>query len=370
MFPFVQRRGLAVVLAAVLIAGALGAGALSLTSSAERPQVTVTLEVEEKLVRILGKDAFLAWTFNGTVPGPIIRIPLGTELTIVLVNGATMTHSFHTHFQHYDIASDGTSHTLPIGMAPHQADDPLGAFGPTAFVEGAIGTEVNTGVNPFGEFAPRLDHDVAAPGETRAYHFLADEVGAFVYHCHVFPVAEHISRGLFGLIEVYPPGWTWENVEHRNPDTGNTDAWVTAPDGTRYYEDVVVLTELDPTELSEDAGVPTTGPVGKLHLLNFHAWNDPYYLGPVLDGTPMRVVVANMGEEVHSWHVHGHNFDVLDKFDPQKRVVFRSDALLVAPGQSFETTLVARNPGFWFVHDHMNQNSIAGMIGWLQVNAE
>lgn len=358
-------------LAVALVVG--GVGAASLVAPQERPQVTVDLTIVEDTERfkIMGTP-YVAWTFDNTVPGQIIRITQGTDLTIRLHNSATQTHSFHTHIQHYDISSDGTSHTLPLGTVPHQADNPLGWFGPTAFVESTIDNQVNMGVNPIGEYAPRWDHDVALPGEVREYHFAADEVGTFVYHCHVFPVGEHISRGLFGLIEVYPPGWSWEVLDsHRNQGTTGltTDAWVTSPDGTRYYEDVVVLTELDPTALTEDAGVPTTGSTGKIQLFNMLAWNDPYYLGPVMDGTPMRIVVANMGEEVHSFHIHGHNFDVLDKFDPAKRTVYRSDVLLISPGQSYELTLLAKNEGFWFVHDHMNQNSIAGMIGWLQVNA-
>ncbi|HEV8360924.1 MAG TPA: multicopper oxidase domain-containing protein [Candidatus Thermoplasmatota archaeon] len=354
---------LAILAAAVLAIGPLGAVALGLgAEEAAPPPVTVRLEVEEVEKEIMGVP-YHAWTFNGVVPGPIIRIPQHTQLTIDLVNGHTEVHSFHTHIQNYDITNDGSSHTVPLSIAPHQADDPLGAVGLTSGHD----IHVSTSVNPIGTYIPREDHDVVPPGGERLYTFQADEVGTFVYHCHVFPVESHINHGLYGLIIVYPPGWTWDDSGLITPQESNTDAWVTAADGTVYYEDVVMIGELDLTGASETASVPTTQTTGKLFVTNFHTWARPYYLGPVPDGTLMRVVVGNMGQTINSWHIHGHNFNVLDKFDPQKRVKERTDVLLVGPGQSFETTLVASHPGFWMVHDHTTTNQYAGLMPWLQI---
>lgn len=81
----------------------------------------------------------------------------------------------------------------------------------------------------------------------------------------------------------------------------------------------------------------------------------------------MRLVVANIGHELRSWHVHAHNFDVLEKFDPQKKTWYRTDTLLVGPGESYETTLEARGVGFWLGHDHIVPNAYMGSIPWLQV---
>jgi FtsP/CotA-like multicopper oxidase with cupredoxin domain len=362
-----RKPVLALLLAAALGLSALGAQ-MTLGQAPAPGKVHIDLTVQEADYTIMGVP-MKAWTFNGMVPGPIIRITQGTTLEITLQNAHTEMHSLHTHFQDYDMSMDGTSHTLPFPFVPHQADDPLSATGATDIAD-TIAQSVGVhglGVNPIGPYIPREDNDVAPPGTSYTYTLQANEVGVFLYHCHVFPVEEHIGRGLFGLIIVYPPGWSWEDLPGTQPKLGNTDAWVTDPSGKRWYEDDVILSDLDPSLLQEKVGVPLLGSTGKIGLLNFRAWNDPYYLGPVQDGTPMRVVVANIGSEIHSWHVHGHNFDVLDKFDAQKRVLRRADTLVVAPGESYETTLVASHPGFWFVHDHINPNAQAGMIGWLNV---
>lgn len=363
------RRALAGLLALVL-SGALGAVALGVGSAGPAPKVTVDLTVKEVQTQVLGVP-FTAWTFNGIAPGPIIRVAQGTELTIVLHNAHSETHSFHSHFQDYDLTFDGSSQTLPLSIVPHQNDAPLAVAGEAQGLGNALGVHPQVGLNPIGPYLPRKDMDVAPPGTSYTYRLVAKEVGVFLYHCHQFPVSEHIGRGLFGLIIVYPPGWSWDD-SMPNPQQdgilGNTDAWVTDASGHRWYEDVVMLSELDPSMLQEKALLPTPlGASGKVNLLNMRAYNTPYYLGPVEDGTPMRVIVADIGNEAHSFHVHGHNFDVLDKFDPQKHVVRRADALLLGPGESYELTLDARHPGFWFVHDHMNQNAMAGMIGWLAV---
>jgi len=363
-------RSRAVVVAALLAVPLGAAVTMNALADDPAPHVEVELSITDVHKRILGVD-YTAWGFNGQVPGPVIRITQGTELSIKLRNSHSEPHSFHTHFQHYPISSDGSSHTLPIGAVPHQRDDPLGMTGLTSQIDTSdYGLErFQSGVNPIGIYEPRRDEDIARPGETRYYNYTAGEVGTFVYHCHVFPVEEHIEHGLMGMIIVYPKGWTWDELPQPQLQFGdlNTDATVTAPDGTRYYEDVVMLSDLDMSGVTEKALVPLVEDTGRIGLVNFAAWADPYYLGPVPDNTLMRVVIGNLGIEPHSWHIHGHNFDVLEKFDPAKRVSFRTDTLLIAPGQSYETVLTARELGFWFVHDHMTSRAYAGMIGWLAV---
>jgi nitrite reductase (NO-forming) len=46
----------------------------------EAGRVVVHLEVIEKEVEIAPDVTYKAWTFNGTVPGPLIRVRVGTRL--------------------------------------------------------------------------------------------------------------------------------------------------------------------------------------------------------------------------------------------------------------------------------------------------
>ena len=94
------------------------------------------------------------WTFNGTVPGPTFRATEGDLIRIQFFNNGTKPHSIHTH-----------------GI--HKAE-----------MDGVFET-----INPGGSFV---------------YEFYAEKFGVYPYHCHVQPLEEHISHGLYGAYIVDP----------------------------------------------------------------------------------------------------------------------------------------------------------------------
>ncbi len=102
---------------------------------------------------------FHAWTFNGSVPAPTLRVTVGDHVQLTLENSkdSALPHSLHMHSMHPGIM-DG--------------------------MQGAAGM-----VEPGGKFV---------------YNFTAAPVGVYVFHCHMFPVEEHISRGLYGILIIDP----------------------------------------------------------------------------------------------------------------------------------------------------------------------
>jgi manganese oxidase len=42
------------------------------------------------------------------------------------------------------------------------------------------------------------------PGKNFTYEFVAQPYGVYPYHCHVNPVADHINRGLYGMMIIDP----------------------------------------------------------------------------------------------------------------------------------------------------------------------
>jgi FtsP/CotA-like multicopper oxidase with cupredoxin domain len=94
------------------------------------------------------------WTFNGTVPGPTFRATEGDLIRINFINNGSKPHSIHTH-----------------GIHKAEMD---GVF------------EI---INPGGRFI---------------YEFYAEQFGVYPYHCHVMPLEEHISHGLYGAYIVDP----------------------------------------------------------------------------------------------------------------------------------------------------------------------
>lgn len=124
----------------------------------EPATVDIKLEVKEVNAELADGAAYAFWTFDGTVPGPMLRVMEGDTVNLTLTNPATST----------------TPHNIDL----HAVNGPGG---------GAAVTNV-------------------APGETKTLTFKALNAGAYVYHCAFAPPYMHIAQGMYGGIVVEPKG--------------------------------------------------------------------------------------------------------------------------------------------------------------------
>lgn len=135
--------------AAGLLMGIASAPALSET-------VQVELTVIEKELAVDNKGTTQPmWTFGGTVPGPLVRVTEGDLVEFTLINDK----------------NNENSHSMDFHAAV---------------------------VDVLEEFAE------IKPGENKEFAFRADHPGVFIYHCGASSMAEHISRGMYGVIIVDP----------------------------------------------------------------------------------------------------------------------------------------------------------------------
>ncbi|MCC6629503.1 MAG: nitrite reductase, copper-containing [Chloroflexi bacterium] len=123
----------------------------------EPATVQVELETVEVAAQLATGQTYTAWTFNGTVPGPMVRVRQGDTVELVLKNAADST----------------VAHSIDL----HAVTGPGG---------GAVKTQT-------------------APGEQTSFRFRALRPGAYVYHCATPLVPHHIANGMYGLIVVEPP---------------------------------------------------------------------------------------------------------------------------------------------------------------------
>lgn len=119
---------------------------------------SVELWVAEQPVEVAHERSMSAWTFNGAIPGPLIRAAEGDQLAIHLRNLGARPHNLHLHGRH-DVSQDGWA---PI-----------------------------------------------PPGGEATYRITAGPFGLHPYHCDTTPAADHLAHGLYGLMIVDPP--------HRRP---------------------------------------------------------------------------------------------------------------------------------------------------------
>ncbi|MEV0590745.1 multicopper oxidase domain-containing protein [Nonomuraea cavernae] len=95
------------------------------------------------------------WTFNGTLPGPVLRGRVGDLFVVTFVNDGAMGHGIDFHA---------------------------------------------------GALAPDEPMRTIDPGERLTYRFRAAHAGAWLYHCSTMPMSQHIANGMYGAVIIDPPG--------------------------------------------------------------------------------------------------------------------------------------------------------------------
>lgn len=124
----------------------------------EPQKVIVNMVVKEEVKRLASGVDYTFWTFNGTVPGPLVRVTEGDLVEVHLSNSGDSK--------------------MPHNIDFHAATGPGG---------GAVAS-------------------MTAPGHTSVFSFRALKPGLFIYHCAAPPVGMHIANGMYGLILVEPKG--------------------------------------------------------------------------------------------------------------------------------------------------------------------
>lgn len=132
------------------------------TPVGKRAATTVKMALEavelEGILDPAKKTTFTYWTFNGKVPGPMLRARVGDTIEVTLSNNknSSVTHNVDLHA-----------------------------------VWGQGGGAAAT---------------VVAPGETKSFVFKAMNPGLYVYHCATPIIPQHISSGMYGMILIEPEG--------------------------------------------------------------------------------------------------------------------------------------------------------------------
>ncbi|HEY7821382.1 MAG TPA: multicopper oxidase domain-containing protein [Acidimicrobiia bacterium] len=249
-----------------------------------RPPGTVReleFRAEERLIEVAHQVHVEAWTYNGTVPAPIIRATEGDLLRIRFENNTGHAHSLHFH----------------------------------------------------GAHRPEMDGwEPIPPGGETVYEIEAGPAGVHPYHCHTAPLAEHIARGLYGMMIVDPPG-------------GRPDA----------REVALLLSGFSNEEIGRNGVVAWNGVAGFYH-------DHPI---KVTRGETVRAYVVNMleYESLASFHLHARTFDVYPAGMGESET-FRDDTIALAQGQRAMIEFTLPEYGRYMFHPHQHWLADKGAMGW------
>ncbi len=242
-----------------------------------------TIIAEDDKIQEISPGVFYnVWTFNGTVPGPTIRATEGDLVRIHFINNGSKSHTMHFH-----------------GIHPAAMDGVFETVGPDG-----------------GQFT---------------YEFEAGPVGVHPYHCHVMPLEEHISHGLYGVFIVDP------KIARPQAD-----------------EMVMVLNGFDTDFDAEN---------------NFYAANTiPFYYQhhPIQIKTNelIRIYVVNMVEfdPINNFHLHGNLFQYYPTGTALVPSTF-TDMITLSQTERGIMEFQYKYPGKYLFHAHKVEFSEKGWVG-------
>ena len=124
---------------------------------ADAPVKQFRIPIIDATLEIANGVKYQGWTFGGTVPGPVLRVRVGDQVRITVVNESPIPHSIDFH-----------AARIPANVA----------------------------------------YRMIMPKDSISFAFEARDAGAFMVHCGTPPVTMHIMQGMYLPIIVDPKdGW-------------------------------------------------------------------------------------------------------------------------------------------------------------------
>lgn len=229
--------------------------------------------------------------FNGQVPGPLIHVKEGDDLTVHVVNNTSLTHTFHWH-------------------------------------------GINQMNNWQNDGVPDITQKQIEPGETFTYKFKAERPGSLWYHCHV-NVHEHVGiRGMWAPLVIDP----------KNPS---------ALEKRVTQEAIFMLSTWDSAYAIKygEGGGPQD--MSNFFSINAKAFplNQPIR---VKKGDVLRIRFYGAGHNSHAMHFHGHDMLITHKDGYPLSSPYYVDTIVVGPGERYDAIIEMNNPGLFIFHDHVD----------------
>ena len=292
----------------------------------------VRLDIVAQEIEIADGVRFQAWTFGGSVPGPVVHVREGDRISFVMRNRSDEQVS---------------------ASAPGSGDAPfLAQLAATSLQKPAPAVMPMPHSMDFHAATVAADDKwrMIMPGQSIKFEWVANYPGVYMYHCGVPPVLQHVAMGQYGIVIVSP-----------------RDGYATDADAVRRYAVVQSEFYLKPNsdtglhELDYDAALRKQ----PSHVL-FNGHASALTTHPLLArvGERVRLYFHNAGpNDQASTHVIGAIFDrVYYEGNPGNEMRGMQTALI---GSSNGAVLefIAAEEGRYVLVDHEFADASKGAVG-------
>jgi len=254
-----------------------------------------TMTIEEVEIQVAPDLKYKVFGFDGQVPGPLIHVKEGDQVTVHVKNNTSLPHTIHWHglYQINNWHNDGVP-----------------------------GITQAKGIQP---------------GTTYDYHWTADKPGTMWYHCHV-NANEHTGiRGMWGPIIIDPK--TPSALEKK------------------VTKDVIMMMSSWESAAADKYGTGG-GPSDQRNYFSINAHSFPLDMPlRVKHGDFVRVRFIGAGNTIHAMHSHGHDMLVAFRDGIQLKNPYYVDTQLIIPGSHNDVFINMNNSGRFIFHDHIDTQS-------------
>ncbi|HXT84924.1 MAG TPA: multicopper oxidase domain-containing protein [Verrucomicrobiae bacterium] len=281
-------------------------------------QFTLIIEENHTIPISTEGHMFHAWTYNGTVPGPTMRMTEGDHILITVINSPNSKHFHSLHM-----------HSIHTGAMD-------GMYGPSGMI---------------------------APGKNFTYSFIAQPYGLYPYHCHVDPVEDHVNRGLYGMF-IIDPKQPRKHMHEMAMLMNGYDMNYTDEGGAFALPK---LDKKDPTKLIPNGLPEKHNDIYTVNGEGFVYRDHPIYLK---QGEWYRIYLTNMldFDLLNSFHLHGMMFNyIMEGTGTQPQ--YKGDMITQTVGDRGILEFKAAYPGVYMFHAHQSEFTGKGWMGYFNVTS-
>ncbi len=315
------------------------------------------------------------------LPGPEIRVKEGDTVRLTVLNNNRLSHTLHLHGGLDDWEDDGVDYLTQFPIAAGEEhtyvyeDLKAGTYWYHCHVDAVHHIDLGMyGAFIVEEREPPVKFD-------REYVLLLDEVDNCHVHGNTDPATNQEQTGnIENSAECYYRFVLDNLAQNRAANTVGTaipdpvkqqvcPVLETLPEDTpeekRAKDAVKAVYGCDGDHAHGSPPVqqaprewwfetaPLYAPVYNTFLVNGKAFPDtPVF--PVEESETVRFRLINVGNQVHSWHPHGHTMTITHKDGYELPAFYQADTLLIGPGERYDFVMEMKNPGLWLMHDHAN----------------
>ncbi len=292
----------------------------------------VRVDVFSQQVEVAPGVSYSAWTFGGTVPGPVLHVREGDRVVFKMKNRSDKEVVIT------EPVKDGAPFFSQLQANLYQNNKPV--------------------VNPMphsmdfhsGTVAAEDKWRTISPGETIEFEWIANYPGTYMYHCGTSSVLMHTAMGQYGAVVVSPKdGYpTDDDVDHEYVLV-QSEHYLEEMNGQYIYNHSAALAR-DPSH------VTFNGHVGALSDTPLRA----------NEGDRVRLHVLNAGPSgTSSFHVIGAIFDrVWYEGDPRNEW-YGMQTVLLGASNSATMDFIVPEEGVYKLVDHEFADAERGAAGAL-----